>query len=52
MLVIYIQLIVNLIFGPNKNKYSINFRKLNDLISPYNSEGKLFRVEFTTIIKF
>lgn len=32
-----------------KDKYSINFRKLNDLISPFNSSGKIVSGEFTDV---
>ena len=34
---------------PVKDKYSIDFRKLNDLISPFNSAGRIVSGEFTTI---
>lgn len=34
---------------PVKDKYSIDFRKLNDLISPFNSLGKIVSGEFTSV---
>ena len=34
---------------PIKDKYSLDFRKLNDLISPFNSSGKIVSGEFTTV---
>lgn len=34
---------------PNKEKYSIDFRKFNDLLSPFNSSGKIVSGEFTTV---
>ena len=33
-----------------KTKYSIDFNKLNNLISPYNSSGKIVSGEFTEVI--
>lgn len=33
----------------NKDKYSIDFRKLNSLISPFDSSGKIVSGEFTTV---
>jgi hypothetical protein len=34
---------------PVKNKYTIDFRRLNDLISPLNSSGKIVSGEFTEV---
>jgi hypothetical protein len=34
---------------PIKDKYSIDFRKLNNLISPFDSQGKIVSGEFTNI---
>ena len=34
---------------PVKDKYSIDFRKLNDLISPFDSSGKIVSGQFTTV---
>lgn len=34
---------------PVKDKYSIDFKKLNSLISPYDSSGKIVSGEFTTV---
>ena len=35
---------------PNKSKYIINFNKLNNLITPLNSSGKIVSGEFTNVI--
>lgn len=32
-----------------KDKYSIDFRKLNELISPFNSSGRIVSGEYTTV---
>ena len=34
---------------PVKDKYSIDFRKFNDLISPFDSSGKIVSGQFTTV---
>lgn len=34
---------------PIKDKYSIDFKKFNDLISPFNSSGKIVSGEYTTV---
>ena len=34
---------------PVKDKYSIDFKKFNDLISPFDSSGKIVSGQFTTV---
>ena len=36
---------------PIKNKYVLNFQKLSNLISPYNSSGRLINGDYTEVIE-